>query len=274
MDSVFTFKDYRKFLKKHFESRSKNGFGEAAKLARHLNVHDTYVSQVLKAEKSFSEENALEIANYLNLNDLERDYFLLLVQIERAGTKKYRALLEGKLKSLSQHAQTLKNRLDFKASLSLELQSRFYSDWVYSATRLATMLEGVNTLETLSAYLGISREKLKSITQFLVEANLLTLEAGQYATGTVHTYLSDQSPLIKSLHTNWRLKALEQLNFADDSSMHYSSPMTMARTDLPRVKEVLIRAIKEIDGILDPSPSEELVCLNIDWFKVRAANLK
>lgn len=43
----------------------------------------------------------------------------------------------------------------------------------------------------------------------------------------------------------------------------------LSKADSDRIREFLIEAINRVDAILEPSPSEDLMCLNIDWFRVR-----
>ena len=262
--SIFISKNVAVFVRDQFKLRSKNGFGEAAKLAQFLRVHPTYLSQILKGEKSFTEDHAISIAGYFNLNALETDYLMLMIQLERAGTTAHKNYLEEKKKSLLDQSQQLKNRLIQRASISPEFQQRYYSDWIYSASRLATLIPEVNTLHTISQFLDVPEANLKKILSFLVEANLLTLENGKYNAGNASTFIEGESPLIKMHHTNWRMKAM-----ASSRSLHYTSPMTLSTEDFIQIREMLMETINSIKKRLDPSPSEEMVCLNIDWFPVR-----
>lgn len=272
MKSIYTFKDYRSFLKAAFEARSKNGFGEAKRLAEYLSVHPTFISQVLKDVKFFNSEQALAVAEYLNLNELETEYFILLVQIERAGTTAYKQRLKKKLQELDQKANDLVHRVRHEARLNPEEQATFYSDWIYSAFRLSTLLPKMNSLESLSKHLGVPIPELKMIADFLVQAGLVKLEKSLYKIGPLSTHLERSSPWIKSHHLNWRQKAIERMNLKKEESLYYTAPMTVSRKDMEVIKEVLIKAINDIDKIVEPSESETLVCLNMDWFEVNPQN--
>ena len=166
------------------------------------------------------------------------------------------------------HASQLVNRVKHDGALAPEEQATFYSDWIYSAVRLSTLLPGLQTPATLAAALGVPLGEINRVTEFLVRAGLLRLESGKYATGPLATHLAGNSPWIKSHHSNWRLKAIERLRLSDEDSLHYSAPMTMSRSDIKKIKELLVTTINRADEILEPSESEVLVCLNIDWFKL------
>ena len=269
MKSIFEFRDYRAFVRRSFDQRAKNGFGEATKLAKALNVNSTLISQVLGGTKSFSAEQALTTALYLNLKALETEYFLMLIHLDRAGTKEYRAYLEKQLKDLKSKSEQLVNRVRHESKISEEHRARYYSDWAVLAIHLATLLPKLKTVEALAERFHLPDEKIRTITDFLIEAGLLKLNKGEFSYQRQSTHLEGTSPWIKAHHSNWRQKAIEDVSFSLPSSLHYSAPLTISKKDAEKIREILIQTINSVDEILGPSESEELFCLNIDWFRVR-----
>ena len=81
MNSLFSFTDYVVFLKAYIENQPKKGRGLVQKLAFHLGVNPTFVSQVLSGLKNFSVEQGFEVTEFLGLAGLEKDYFILLIAI-------------------------------------------------------------------------------------------------------------------------------------------------------------------------------------------------
>lgn len=269
MESIFNFKDFRKFIRISFSARSKGGHGEATKLARALSVNNTFISQVLKGDKSLSLEQAFATANYLSLNEFEAEFFVLLVQLDRAGTREYKNFIEKQLARLKGKSEKLANRVKHETKISEEQRAVFYSDWVYSAVRLSTQLSNLKTVESLAEHFALPVAKVREVIEFLLIAKILKLECGELSWGATSTHLEASSPWIKSHHANWRQKAIEEISHSNSKSLHYSAPMTLSKSDAARVREVLIQSINAVDEILTPSPSEELHCLNIDWFSVR-----
>lgn len=53
----------------------------------------------------------------------------------------------------------------------------------------------------------------------------------------------------------------------DDLS--FTAPVTIAKKDIVKVREILLEAISEISKVVDASPSEETVYLGIDWLKIQ-----
>lgn len=44
--------------------------------------------------------------------------------------------------------------------------------------------------------------------------------------------------------------------------------MTVGKNDVETIRAILLKAIQDVGKVVDPAPNEELMCLNIDWFKV------
>jgi hypothetical protein len=99
--SVFEFDNYRKFVRHAISTTPALGRGSVKKMATALRVHPSLISQVLSGSKDFTSEQANDIASFLNLNELETEYFLCLVDIERAGTSRLKTFLQNKLMRLT-----------------------------------------------------------------------------------------------------------------------------------------------------------------------------
>lgn len=268
MEPVFLYGDFRKFIKAAIKARANNGFGELTKLAAAIGVNNTFVSQVLNGTKLFSPEQALATATYLNLSELERDYFVTLVQLDRAGTSELRDYLREKLAKLKAQSEALVNRVAHQARLTDEQRAVFYSDWLYSAVRLSTLIPGRESVEKLAAHFHLPEGKVREVVDVLLASGLIVHDKRGLRIGPLSTHLEATSPLVKSHHANWRQKALAAMSNGDAQALHYSAPMTLSRADAERVREILIDAINRIDKIVEPSPSEELMCVNFDWFRV------
>ena len=84
--TIYNFHNTIEFLRFYLQNQPKKGRGGIKKIAELLNIDSSQVSQVLSGKKTFTEEQALKVTHFCNLNELESDYFLCLVKIERAGT--------------------------------------------------------------------------------------------------------------------------------------------------------------------------------------------
>ena len=44
--------------------------------------------------------------------------------------------------------------------------------------------------------------------------------------------------------------------------------MTLSHKDALKIRQMIIEFIQSVNKVVDPSPSEEIHCMNIDWFVV------
>ena len=72
--------------------------------------------------------------------------------------------------------------------------------------------------------------------------------------------------------SNWRLQALQALERNQRDDLHYASAVTVARRDVPLIREALVRAIEEVRGKVRASVSEDaLYRYTVDLFEVGSA---
>lgn len=268
MISVFNYSDYRKFLGDYFSSMPKAGYGQSRRLAEALNVHTTLVSHVMKGKKAFSLEQAIGTCEFMALSEAETEFFLLLVQAERAGTPALKKHLARQMEKLRAHSKELVNRLSSKRRLTEEDRAIFYSDWAYSAIRQLIAIKGYQRIEEIAEYFRLPRRRTKEIIDFLLRVQLCAEDKVGLKVGPATTHLESSSPWVRSHHVNWRQKSVESLNREDASKLHYTAPMTLSRTDAELIREMIVKFLESIDQVVEPSVSEGLYCLNIDWFEI------
>ena len=81
MVSIYQYGDFRKYVRNRFEEMPKKGHGQAFKLAKYLGVHPTLMSQILRGDRVFTLEQGHRACIFFGMNELESDFFILLIQI-------------------------------------------------------------------------------------------------------------------------------------------------------------------------------------------------
>lgn len=97
--SIFEFSEFRPFLQHWIESRPRKGWGEGQKIAAATGLSSTMVSQVLKGEKPLGTDQAANLGEYIGLGEKEMDYFLVLVEFDRAASEKLRKIYRKRIHS-------------------------------------------------------------------------------------------------------------------------------------------------------------------------------
>ncbi|MCM2277141.1 MAG: TIGR02147 family protein [Oligoflexia bacterium] len=267
MLKLFQFSDYRKYLNSYFSSSEQGcARGARAALAKALGCQQSYLSLILSGKAHLSPEQAHEASRHFGHNKVERRYFLLLVLHGRAGQKAFKDELEKELFELKNTHLRLKNRVELRQPMTYEKQSAFYSHWYYLAVQMALTVPGLNTAQAIAHRFGLPSRRVNQILAFLVEVGLAERRAMTYRALENSIHVGHDSPLVARHHTNWRVEAIKSLDREDSSDFHYSSVITISRTDEPKIREILLKAIEDIRGIVRNSPEEDLFCYNVDLF--------
>lgn len=267
---VFDFESYRDFVRTRIKAMPRNGRGQFGKIAAHLKMHTTLVSQVFRGDKNLTLEQACLLAEYLGMGELESDYFLTLVEVERAGSAKLKRMLDKRLKQLKTQAKQVSSHLPRAKVLTDEDKAIFYSDWYYSGIRLLTSLPKYQNRDALAVFLSLPPSIIGKAVEFLLRTGLCEEESGRLRMGSSRTHISPDSPLVYRHHTNWRLKAMQRFPAVSEDEIVFTAPLTIARADVPAVREVITELIEKVSRIVEHSEPERLACLNIDWVGIVA----
>jgi len=268
MVSVFDFENYRAFLKQRIREMPKRGYGQFRKLSNYIGVHSTLISQIFHGTKTLSPEQAAGTCEFLGLTDLEAEYFLLLVQWDRAGNLSLKKILRKQLDALKKRALELVYRVQVKQILTEEQKAVFYSDWIYSAIWQMTAISSYGGIDLIAQALDLPKKKVKEAVDFLLSMGMCKTVKGKLKNGPTSVHLESFSPWIRSHHMNWRQKAMEGLHEEEAAKLHYTCPLTLSKSDALKLRDLIVKFIEQVNKVVDPSPSEELHCLNIDWFKI------
>ncbi len=266
--NIFEFTNFRDFLRFTIQSFPKKGYGQLSKLAKYMKVNSAYLSQVLQESKSLSQEQGLIVANYFQLGTRETDYFLLLINYDRAGTQTLKIYFQNKIKLMQAQNEEITNRVKVDTKLSEETKAIFYTDWTYSAVRQCTAISHLSSIEKIAEYLSVPAKRVSEILEFLLDSGLCISENGLIKIGHRRTHLEESSPYKKNHIQNWRVRAIDQVYDSWENKLHYSSPMTISKKDAKEIRKIILHMIDNINEVADNSQSEELTCFNVDWFKL------
>jgi uncharacterized protein (TIGR02147 family) len=264
-ESLFNMTDFRTYVQSWVKSQ---GRGEFRKIAMALGIHTTLVSQIFSGKKCLTEEQATMLCDYMGLNALETDYFLKLVQLERAGSEPLRILFRRHLKLLQVQSSEVKSRVPEAEVLSEQDRAVFYSSWQYSVVRLLTSIPEFRTKEKIAARLGLSISRVQEILDFLTSRHLCKESRGQYQRTEKNTHIEASSALAIRHHQNWRAKSLELQEQMTKEDLAFTAPISISKEDTEKVRKILLNTISDIAKIVEASPAEEVVYLGIDWMGI------
>lgn len=263
--SVFEFEDYRLFLNTWIDAQSTKGL--KGRLAEALGVSSTLVSLILKGDKHLSAEQGTEAIEFLGLQEKEADYFLLLVELGRAGTMKLQNRLRQKIAHSKKESQQLNKRLKKDLELNETQKAIFYSSWIYTGIRNLSALEQFHDVTSIAARLNLPPGTVNKALEFLIENGLCQIEADKITYGPAYTHVGNDSPFVNKHHQNWRVRGFQNMDARDEKNLFYTCPMSLSKETAEQVRTLMLNSIQEILKMVGPSKSEEVFCLNMDWFK-------
>jgi len=269
---IYKQKTYREVLKLWLKEQPNSGRGVARKMAVSLNISTVLISQILNGVRVLQMDYAFQLAKFMGLTTAETEYFLLMVQHDHAGTDAYQKYLQKRIELLQDSHTEIKNRVSQDIHLSEKDKAQFYSHWHYSAVRLLTDVPGLEMPSAIANYLEIPISRVTEVLEFLVRSRMCMLENGKFKMAVRNTHLGSDSPWIYSRQLQWRQKAIQAMESSPKAAVFYTGPMVLSKSDVQWVRDHLVTAIGKITDRAKQSPSEEMMCLNIDWFGVGAGN--
>lgn len=264
--TVFDYWDYKPYIREKITSMPNKGRGVKRDMAVHLGCQTAYISQVLNQHVNFSLEQAVKVAQFFHHNKEESRFFLLLVQYQRAGSFDLQEFLKKEMEEILEKRSNLKDRLNIKDSLDETNQHIYYSAWYYAAVHILLSIPDYQTPQKIAEHLKLPLSQIQEILEFLLETGLAVQKGNGYEIGKTRIHLGQDSVQIRRHHTNWRNQSIQSIDKNQKEDLHYSNVLSMSQKDVPKVKEIMIKAIEECREIIKVSKEERLQILTMDFF--------
>jgi uncharacterized protein (TIGR02147 family) len=264
---IFDYHDYKKYVNDWIGIQQHGGHGQLRQIALFLEINSVVMSQVFRGDRDLTLEQALGVSKYIGLSELERDFFLTLVQKEKAGTFELKKVFDDQLNNLRTTAQTLKNRIKHQ-KFTDEDKATFYSQWYYSAIRLGVSIPEYSSAHSIANHLKLDRVLVTKVIEFLIRHKLVINEGRKLNIGPQVTHVGHDSPFVNRHHANWRLKGLQAMDNVKESDLFYTGPMAISKVVAKDIRKHLVELVENSTEKAAASNSESLHCLNIDWFSI------
>ncbi|WP_413576503.1 DUF4423 domain-containing protein [Bdellovibrio sp. HCB290] len=264
--SIFDFRSYKAFLKAQCEVER----GALTRLAEAANTQKSYLSACLNGKGQLNLDQAFGVAEYLNLSDIEQDYLYLLIEKEKAVTPALRRRLESKAKEMVREAFRLKNQQK-DAVIVTERDSNigfYYASWLATAIHTLTSVPQFQSIAGLEKRLNLNQKSIEAVISYLEKMDLIKKSGDKYRWNSSNIHLEDSSVWISSHHTNWRARAMDNIQKYDREATHYSSIQSFSEEDFEKLKKKIAYFINDFNKVADPSEPEDVYCFNIDLFRV------
>ena len=260
---------YKEFIKQLIDSMPKRGRGQYKSLSEYLKTSTVAISQIFKGERDLTPEQAYLVAKYFKFDSYETTYFLHLVDYAKAGHFELKDFYKKRLRQVKAEAIKVKGRMNKFKELKDKEKAVFYSDANYSKVRLASSLEGLDSIERISEYLNLPVENVDIIIEFLLASGLCQMKDKKLDIQAQHTLLTADSPFVKNHHVNWRINSMQKAsNLNKNSEVMFTLPMSLSHDAFKELHKFSLKLIKDTYEIVNPSEDECLAYMGIDLYRL------
>lgn len=267
---IFEHNNYLSYIKSYLNKLPRKGRGVRAAMAGHLNCKTSFISQVMSGVQNFSVEQAFLLNSFFGHGEYESKYFLNLVQMERAGQKGLKNFFKNEAEKNRSEALRLKNKLSDAAQVrSKEDEFKYFSSADYAYVHILTTIPEFQSKEALLKKLNFNPKYLDKILQYLLDLGYVMYQKGKYLPGASILHLPDDSAIIATHHTNWRIQAIKACQSPQESDFHYSSIVSITEKDFFAIKAMMVKHLEEYRRIINPSDCEKPYSLCFDFYEMK-----
>lgn len=271
--SVYDSVTYREFVRLCLGKGSPTKrSGSVKNLAEYLKCHSTYISQVISEKSHLSNEQAISFCSYFRLNEEETEFFLNLVNRDRAGNAETRLHFERMIQRQLEERTNLKKRWKTTNTLELEPGLQYYETWIPQAVHILSQIDCYQNAENVASALKVDRRKIFDILKMLDTIGLIKFQDNKIKPIVDSIHLDKKSPLHAKFLANWRLKAIEDLSYGrDPNGINYSSVVSLSEAAQQKIKTIIIRHLEEARNLIVNSKSEKLCVYNLDFYSITSS---
>ncbi|MCX6125429.1 MAG: DUF4423 domain-containing protein, partial [Proteobacteria bacterium] len=186
------------------------------------------------------------------------------LELGRAGSLSLKNYFQDQINGVLARRGEISQSVRRTDSLNAESQAKYYSAWYYAAIHIIISIPEFQTVHAISERLKLPQKIVGAALEFLDSVGLAILQEGKFCIGPKRIHLSPDSDLIIQHHTNWRLQSIYGLERRSGSDIHYSSVYSIAKSDLAKIRGILIRAVEQFEPMIMDSKEEEIICINFD----------
>lgn len=267
--SIYDFKDQNQAILALLRSRKTN-FRTASTACQ---IHPSYFSRALKGEAPFSQQQIFRLAEFLELNDRQKDYLLLLWNFRESQGRDEKSFFLNKIQKIQEENQKVSNRIKAKIVSAEERRIQLELYYGEALTALIHMHLTISKFRSqpalLEQHLGISTKKLNAELEKIEGLGLIIRSSGKITQVEDSIHLPEESSLSFVNHINWRIKAIQEIERREpkDGDYHLSVVFSASEETKLKLKQVLRSAVIEAKNLVgECSTPTQVFHLMMDLF--------
>lgn len=262
---TFKYNSYRELIEAWMCEDGENG--SRVRLAKAAQCSPSWMTRVLNGSVHLTPDQALGISQVMSLNDIEIDYFLRLVDLERASTFQLKRRLQKRIDDLRREGRQLASSIKMESLVPDKNSIKYYSTWLFSAVHVACMV-GIQTTGDIARQFSIAESLVNEILLDLKEWELVEKDGKKWKATSKNFHLRADHPVSRVAHMVWRNRTIQHLFEGYQDGLHYSAIHCLSMNDMEKIRSELKNNILNCRNIIERSPSEKLAVLCVDWYQL------
>lgn len=268
MKNLYDSPSFIAFLRQELDGK-RFGRGAKSKLAEHLGVRPSLVSLALSETQGFSLEQGLKVAGFLGLDADEREFLLLLLQRDRAGSHALKLHFQGLIDRRIADRNKIRGRVrSAQGKLSEEDLHEYYGAWFHTAVHMCVRNGKRRSIPAIAEDLRIEPARVKESLKLLGRLGFVRETAGEFLPTDQRFHVSSESKALRAHHSNWRQSALRSLDEARPEDLHYSLVFSADDEAFAKIRQILLRSVETADTVIRDAKDKRVYAFNWDLFAV------
>lgn len=264
------FSDYRTALNQLIQSR-KASVGSrftSTNLAKHCGMQKTNLSAILNLKGHLNADQLFLASEFFSLSEKESEYLSMLRSFQRAYVKSRVAFLKKRLDRLKKELNATAQYLDVSESSLSESQvfDYFLDPMAILVHVLLTIDKYAGNINSISAILSISEERLSKIINTLFQLKIIEVQKGTVVVLKDKLHLDRSSPAFIAHHNLVRSLAGDKvLRSPNSKKMGFTACFTAHDEILESMRRDLLTLLQRYQKLTDGSDSCDRLCqINLD----------
>lgn len=264
---IFEFSDYREYLRQRVRNQDKITFAWVAAQAR---MQRPAFSKVMNGAVDLSSDQVFLIAEALSLSPDEAAYFELLVERERSGLSARKDAISEKIRKIQNRQVKTPTEIatsDTTFQSDADRVAYFTNPWAPLAHIFLTIPAYQAEPQKILRHLDISKGELTAILELLRRMGVVKkTNKGAWVTSEASVHSQDFAlPTVQQLL--FRAVQLQRLSVIPLSERYgLSVAFSSDEQTHEEARQILVKAVTKIHGLVSASPSKAVYHLNVDLF--------
>jgi len=265
---LFGFESYREYIRYRINAGD-NARGYQRRMAEAAHCQPSYISQVLSQKANLTLEQAIGLCILWEFDPMGTDYFLNLVNFERAGNDKLKKHYRKLIERTRNEKQKLSERFSGQAKIMHGEEVFYYATWYIPVIHTLLAIPGEGDPNKIAKRLSIDIDATINAIERLIQMGLVERKNGLLSLTNKSIHLQSDSPMNHSYHTNIRNLASRSLQQSRPGmNLHYSAIYSLSKEDAAKLKQQLIDAISKQRSTVVKSEEEVVAVCGIDFFEI------